>query len=171
MSTKSAPPPPRGDQTALQGTRRHLVPREYRPGARGSLLRPSVTARRDDSDNRGLLPWGLKGVVGLGSTPHDLKEVLQSMGEGGVDQLVADLAPLGVGEHQAAVAKAGKVIGHVLPGQTKPIGEPSRIVRSLEQGQQQAAPSGVGQCAPEALDGGEALLGGQHENHCTSFAV
>lgn len=92
--------------------------------------------------------------MGLGGAPDHLKEVVQGMGEGFVDQLVADLPTTGVRAHESAVAQAGEVVRNVLSSEPEPVGEPGGVVGSFQEGQQQTAPGGVGQRASKALDRG-----------------
>src|SRR4051812_47440586 len=79
-----------------------------------------------------------------------------------VDELVADLSPLGSADHETAATKAGQMVRDIGAGEAEALRERGRVGRTVQQGQQNARPRRVRERLAQAVQRGSAGLEPQH---------
>jgi len=90
--------------------------------------------------------------VGVIDAELEVDEIGQRMRETRRRKVVADLPALTRGPHQSAAAKAREVVGHVRPSDAELVGEVGRVGGTVEQHQQDASASRVGQRRAHSLE-------------------
>lgn len=98
------------------------------------------------------------------------QQVTESVDEAGVGELVALAPALLGGDDEAAAAQAGKVVRHVRLRQSQVVGKLGRVVRALEQAQQNLATVRIGQGTPDPVQRLDRQLG-THNRISTADAV
>ena len=87
-----------------------------------------------------------------------------------VGDLVAGLPPLGLSDHDAAVAQAGQMVGHVRSGQPQLAREHGGVARAVKQGHQDPGARRIGHGPAEPVHDVEARSNGQHALNYTVIA-
>ena len=87
-----------------------------------------------------------------------------------VGDLVAGLPPLGLSDHDAAVAQTGQMVGHVRAGQPQLAREHGGVAWTVKQGHQDPGARRVGHGPAEPVHDVEARSNGQHALNYTVIA-